>query len=115
MKKRGSGYLALTIMILVLFGFILVDYIQNFNLTGKTVSCSPNLNCTDWIPKTCPENEIQTRSCIDLNNCNTTLPEIRNCTYTKTPAWILIPLGVIVIIIVFVVIVLIKRRREDSF
>ncbi len=49
-----------------------------------TTKCTENWDCTQWQPETCPATEQQTRTCNDLNNCQTTLykPETtRTCTY----------------------------------
>ena len=46
--------------------------------------CLPNWNCTEW--SECSKEGVQTRVCIDLNNCgkNETKPkEIQSCVYTK--------------------------------
>ncbi|TKJ17695.1 hypothetical protein CEE44_04145 [Candidatus Woesearchaeota archaeon B3_Woes] len=49
----------------------------------KTTKCIENWECTQWQPEECPNNEQQTRTCNDLNNCQTTLykPETtKSCT-----------------------------------
>ncbi|MEM5871334.1 MAG: hypothetical protein QW051_00510 [Candidatus Aenigmatarchaeota archaeon] len=45
--------------------------------------CKEDWRCTEW--STCPIYEIQTRTCVDINNCGTTYEkpeETRKCTYT---------------------------------
>ena len=50
-----------------------------------TPGCSANWQCTDW--SNCPVNGQQTRTCTDINRCNTQSgkpEETRSCTYTPT-------------------------------
>lgn len=51
---------------------------------STTSYCMPNWNCTDW--STCSEDGIQTRVCVDLNNCGTNLnkpEETKACVYVS--------------------------------
>ncbi len=55
MKKRGSGYLALTLIVLAIFGFLVIDYMQtagNFSFTGKVISPIIPEDCSDASVKT---------------------------------------------------------------
>ena len=56
--------------------------------SSYTTSCTPSWVCADWTPADCPESEIQTRTCQDVNNCgvNTNKPaETQTCVYTVSP------------------------------
>ena len=57
-----------------------------FNLVAINleVPCDENWSCTDWGPTTCPENQTQSRTCIDINQCNTNEnkpAQTKLCTY----------------------------------
>lgn len=46
--------------------------------------CTPDWQCSTWSPSDCPESEVQTRTCLDANNCGTmeTKPyETQLCTF----------------------------------
>ena len=50
-------------------------------------SCIPSWSCTEWQPGVCPPTKIQTRTCIDNNDCGTSEgkpSEMRTCSYTPT-------------------------------
>jgi len=53
-----------------------------------TEECKESWSCTAWLPEVCPENEIQTRACEELNKCGTEkLKPVteRNCVYIPAP------------------------------
>lgn len=54
---------------------------------GSTIpTCIPLWMCSDWSPTKCPSSEIQTRSCTDANNCNTSTnkpSELLDCNYIE--------------------------------
>lgn len=54
---------------------------------GTSTACTPNWDCTDW--STCTNGQ-QTKTCTDLNFCNTTSgkpPESQSCGDTCTTVW----------------------------
>jgi hypothetical protein len=49
-----------------------------------TPECTESWSCTEWLPEICPVEEIQTRTCTDLNSCGTTEikpVETQSCTH----------------------------------
>lgn len=61
--------------------------LDNISLSYTTLVCNENWGCTNWDPEICPLNEIQIRTCTDLNECGTeeSKPtESQSCTYVPT-------------------------------
>jgi len=85
-------------------------------------TCTPNWECSDWTPKDCTETEIQTRNCIDNNNCDSQagMPEgIRNCEITESYEWLFYVIIAINILTIFTLLVLIimliqKQNRQNK-
>ena len=46
-------------------------YAEDYLVHNKGPGCLVNWNCTSWEPEECEYGDIQTRVCIDLNNCGT--------------------------------------------
>lgn len=79
--------------------------------------CTPNWNCTNWAPKTCPKNETQTKICTDLNNCGTTTgkpTESQSCTYKNPLGFIIIIVVVIILIIGIILLYLFIRNKRSQ-
>jgi hypothetical protein len=91
--------------------------------TGGGTSCTPNWDCPDWSTITCPESGTKTRSCTDLNSCNTlsSRPDTtRTCVQAKEPNTALIIgliIGILLLIGVIVLVFSIMKRksREKRF
>src|SRR3989338_8813933 len=90
--------------------------------------CIESWNCTDWQPEKCPKNEIQTKTCIDKNNCGTTnIKPItsQSCIYKKeNKTWIFIVIITLIILISIITIAILiyyfknknqKEKEDDSF
>lgn len=78
-------------------------------LTGKPsetqscTACTPDWNCTEWLPEECPTNETQIRTCTDLNNCGVATgkpSETQSCTYGKNLMWLYITIVIVIILII---------------
>ena len=57
-----------------------------------SVACQEDWQCADWEPLICPRSEVQTRICLDLNECGSEdyKPNItRNCTFNCIENWTL--------------------------
>jgi len=56
--------------------------------SSTTSSCTSSWNCGAWEPAMCPATGIQTRTCIDINNCTGASQPVttRSCTYVAPPA-----------------------------
>ncbi len=55
--------------------------------TAAPPTCIENWRCSEW--SVCPVYEIQTRECVDINNCGTTFnkpEETRSCVYVPIPS-----------------------------
>jgi hypothetical protein len=73
-------------------GDSLVDYPNDPGCSDKNddseidliEECDEKWVCSSWNPPDCTENKTQTRTCLDVNNCNTTRyrePVIRSCSF----------------------------------
>jgi hypothetical protein len=73
--------------------------------------CTPSWSCSGWGPEECPEEETQSRTCTDANNCGTSEgkpSETRTCVFEKpNGTWVFVVIIVIVILMILVVISLI--------
>jgi len=90
----------------------------NNTTTNETTGCTPNWECTSWIPEDeCPQNESRTRTCTDTNNCGTNEgkpEEEKSCSFggLSTTAMITISIIAITILIVGGVLFYIMKRKS---
>jgi len=101
------------------------------NLCGITISkpnekaicqidCVPNWECSNWMPETCPETEIQTKECIDKNNCNSkmNMPEsARNCEYKETYEWlfyVIVAINILTILLIIALIIGLSYKSSNK-
>ena len=58
--------------------------LSSIGLSYLTQTCIEEWNCSEWTPLECPETETQTRTCLDLHECETTENkpvETKSCEY----------------------------------
>jgi len=64
--------------------FVITQYVPTEDGGGGDGGCTPSWSCGEWSPLECPISEIQTRTCIDTNDCGSSSgkpSEERSCVY----------------------------------
>jgi hypothetical protein len=75
--------------------------------------CTPDWNCTNFLPEKCPKSEKRTRTCTDLNNCGKdgeTPTTTQTCQRKNNLIWI--PILIIIAIIILLIILLSRRKNK---